>query len=121
MSKPKISVILPVYNASLFIEQAMRSVLTQSLHDLELIVINDGSNDDSLAVIERIAAIDTRVKVISHKNKGLVYSLNEGIEQAQSDWIARMDADDVCLPQRLQAQLAYAQKYDLVYFLCGWD
>ncbi|MBK9187295.1 MAG: glycosyltransferase [Moraxellaceae bacterium] len=49
MSKPKISVILPVYNASLFIEQAMRSVLTQSLHDLELIVINDGSNDDSLA------------------------------------------------------------------------
>lgn len=117
MSKPKISVVLPVYNASLFIEQAMRSVLTQSLHDLELIVINDGSNDDSLTVIERIAATDTRVKVISRKNKGLVYSLNEGIQQAQSDWIARMDADDVCLPQRFQAQLAHAQKHDLD--ICG--
>jgi glycosyltransferase involved in cell wall biosynthesis len=117
MSKPQISVILPVYNAGAFVEQAMRSVLAQSLYDLELIVINDGSKDDSLAVIERIAAIDKRVSVISRENKGLVYSLNEGIQYARGDWVARMDADDVCLPQRLQAQLAYAQKHDLD--ICG--
>lgn len=100
---PKISVILPVYNAEKYIKQAIISILNQSFTDFELIIINDGSTDNSLNVITSIA--DERIRVINQENKGLIASLNGGIDISQGEYIARMDADDIALPSRFEAQL----------------
>lgn len=114
---PKISVILPVYNGAAYIEDAIKSIINQTLQDFELILINDGSTDKSLSIITRYIAKDKRIKVIDRKNKGLIYSLNEGISQAKGEFIARMDADDICMPTRFEKQLNYMQEHNLD--LCG--
>lgn len=114
---PKISVILPVYNGADYLEDAIKSIITQTFQDFELILINDGSTDDSMSIIKKYKAKDKRIRVINRKNKGLVYSLNEGIFQAKGEFIARMDADDICLPTRLEDQLNYMQAHNLD--LCG--
>lgn len=102
---PIISVVLPVFNAAPFVERAIRSILQQSVSDFELIVINDGSTDASLELLERLQAQDVRIILLSRENKGLVATLNEGILMAQGQWLARMDADDIALPQRFEQQL----------------
>lgn len=107
---PQISVVLPVYNGEKYLSAAIDSILQQSLTGLELIIVNDGSSDGSQEIIERFAAADARVVVIARSNRGLVYSLNEGIGLARGEWIARMDADDIARPDRLHRQLAEALK-----------
>ena len=107
---PCISVILPVYNGSSYLSQAIESILKQSYDDFELIVIDDGSNDDSLNIIEQFANNDKRIIVITRRNKGLVATLNEGISLAKGFWVARMDADDIALPNRLERQLEWIEK-----------
>jgi glycosyltransferase involved in cell wall biosynthesis len=105
---PKASVILPVYNAEKFVGEAIESMLCQSFKDIELIVLNDGSTDASLEVIQKYA-FDKRVKIVSRENKGLAATLNEGISLANSPWIARMDADDISMSHRIEAQLAFVE------------
>ncbi len=104
---PLVSVLLPVYNAERFIAAAVGSILNQTFGDLELIVVNDGSTDGSLAILERMAAADARVGLISRPNTGYVPALNEALAVARGDLVARMDADDVSLPTRLERQVAY--------------
>ena len=101
-----LSVVMPVYNAAEFLNDSIRSVLTQTFCDFEFIIINDGSTDESLEILTRFAAVDKRIKIVSRSNKGLVYSLNEGVSIASGKWIARMDADDISLPKRFEVQLA---------------
>ena len=103
--KPLVSVILPVHNAEDFIEASIRSILNQTISDFELIIINDGSNDTSDSIIKEAIQGDSRVRYFSRENKGLVATLNEGIELSRGKWIARMDADDISLPNRLEIQL----------------
>ncbi|CAG1020067.1 partial heptose III glucuronosyltransferase, partial [Patescibacteria group bacterium] len=86
---PVISVILPVYNAEQYIAEAIDSILNQSFSDFELIIIDDGSTDGSLAIIRGYQ--DGRIRVISRENRGLVATLNEGIGLARGVWLARMD------------------------------
>ncbi|WP_372763817.1 glycosyltransferase family 2 protein [Litorivivens sp.] len=105
---PKVSVIIPAYNAGQYVGAAVTSVLAQSMRDLTLIVIDDGSNDDTLCEIERAAKGDARVQIISRPNKGIVATPNEGIDRADSPWVAMLDADDVSRPDRLQKQLELA-------------
>ena len=107
---PLISVLMPVFNAEKFVEEAAQSILSQSFRDIELIAIDDGSTDQSKAILDRIRRRDGRVTLISRKNRGLVDSLNEGIDLAQGEWIARMDADDISLPHRFQRQLEWLEK-----------
>lgn len=111
-----ISVVLPCYNAEKYVQEAITSILNQTYANLELIIINDGSTDKSLAVIEQLAKIDRRIVIISRENRGLIASLNEGIKLAKGTYIARMDADDISLPNRFQQQLDFMQqqKLDLV-------
>jgi len=109
----KISVILPCYNAEKYIRDAIESILSQSYSNLELVVINDGSTDASLSIIESLADTDPRVMVISRENRGLIASLNEGISIATGSYIARMDADDISLPDRLQLQMRFMFENDL--------
>lgn len=113
---PIISVILPAFNASKTISEAIDSILSQSFKDWEMLVINDGSIDNTKDIIQGYT--DSRIKYIENEgNKGLVYSLNRGISLSQGVYIARMDADDISLPTRLEEQLKYLQDKDLD--LCG--
>ena len=106
---PIISVILPVYNAEQYLQEAVDSILQQTFTDFELLLINDGSTDGSEQVI--LGYQDSRISYIKNEqNRGLIYSLNRAIDAAQGDYIARMDADDVALPERLEKQLAFLKK-----------
>lgn len=114
-----VSVLLPVYNGERYLREALRSVLAQSFADFELLLLDDGSTDRSLAIAQSFAERDPRVRVVSRENRGLVATLNELLQFAQGDLIARMDADDICLPDRLQRQVAYLQAHPEVVCLGG--
>jgi len=101
-----LSVILPVFNGEKYLNEAIDSILSQSYKAYEFIIINDGSTDNSLSIIESYSSVDSRIRVISRENKGLVYTLNEGIFLATGSYIARMDADDVSMPLRFEKQVA---------------
>ena len=103
----KISVVMSVYNAKKYLAEAIESILNQTYSNFEFIIINDGSTDSSLKVIQQYAQKDQRIICISRENKGLVFSLNEGITRAKGQYIARMDADDISLPERFEKQLAW--------------
>lgn len=107
---PKVSVALPVYNGARTIAQAVRSVLAQTLSDFELVAIDDGSTDGTAAVLAELAAHDRRVRVITTANRGLVAALNLAIANARGDYVARMDADDICEPARFERQADYLDR-----------
>jgi glycosyltransferase involved in cell wall biosynthesis len=113
---PKISVLLPVYNAEKYIKQAIDSILNQTFSDFEFIIINDGSTDNSLAVIKSIT--DKRIIIINQENKGLIASLNYGIDISKGEYIARMDADDIAFPNRFEEQVKLFTKNEKIG-LCG--
>lgn len=104
-SNPEVSVILPVYNSERYLRQAVDSIINQTLRDFELIIINDGSTDQSGSILHEYTKYDDRIRLIERENRGLTKSLNEGIQLSRGNWIARMDADDISHPQRLQLQL----------------
>lgn len=104
---PKVSVLLPVYNAADYVAASIQSVLNQTYHDLELIIIDDGSTDESAAVIRRLAESDSRVRFKSRENFGFARTLNEMIDMAMGELIARLDADDEALPERIAAQVGF--------------
>ena len=111
MSAPAVSVVISAYNAERYLGEAFDSILDQTFRDFEVIVVDDGSKDATKAMLNRIAARDPRVRVISRPNKGLTVSLNEALAAARAPLIARMDADDVCLPQRFQTQVDFLANY----------
>ncbi len=114
---PKISIVMSVYNGEKYLRQSIESILSQSFKDFEFIIINDGSTDNSLKIIEEFKKKDERIELISRENKGLIYSLNEGVKSAKGEYIARMDADDVSMPNRLEKQLKYVEEGGLA--VCG--
>ncbi len=104
---PTIAVMLPVYNAAPFVDEAVQSIRNQTFSDFELIVIDDGSSDGSLRVLRRHAKDDDRITLISRPNTGIVNTLNEMADFARSPFLARMDADDIAMPDRFARQLAF--------------
>jgi len=113
---PKISVILPVYNAEKYVLEAINSILNQTFKDFELIIIDDGSTDDSLKIISEIK--DSRIRIIQNKkNLGLIATLNNGLIESKGEFIARMDADDISLPNRFETQINYLNKHPEVDIL----
>jgi glycosyltransferase involved in cell wall biosynthesis len=111
MSPPPASVLLPVYNAERYLRPAVDSVLAQTFTDFEVILLDDGSTDGSLRILEEYAARDARCRVVSRENKGLIATLNEGLQLARGEIIFRMDADDVCRPQRFALQLEFLARH----------
>ena len=99
---PQITVLMPAYNAEKYIGEAIASVLAQTFNDFELLIINDGSTDTTVQVINSFA--DTRVRLINQTNQGIAAALNIGLLNAKADLIARFDADDICMPERLMVQ-----------------
>ncbi|MCZ8197297.1 MAG: glycosyltransferase family 2 protein [Flavobacterium sp.] len=116
-STPLISVILPVYNVASYINEAIDSILKQTIQDYEILVIDDCSTDNTISIIEAIK--DSRIKIIrKEKNKGLIDSLNFGFKIAQGKYIARMDGDDICYPNRFEEQISFLED-NSQYILCG--
>lgn len=112
-----VSVILPVYNAEKYLEEAIESILNQSFDDFELIIIDDGSTDLSASIIQSYQ--DQRIVFISnHQNKRLIETLNIGLSRAKGKYIARMDADDISLPDRLSKQVEFLEN-NIDYVLVG--
>ena len=105
---PRVSVVMPVYNGARWLESAVRSVIEQSVTDLELVIVDDGSFDRTPEIIAKFAATDKRVRPLRKGNSGIADSLNQGIAAARGEWICRLDADDLSLPDRIERQLALA-------------
>ena len=108
---PAVSIVMSVYNGARFVEQTVHSVLAQTLQDFEFIIIDDGSRDGSAEILERLAAQDSRIRLVRQENRGLIASLNRGIELTQAEYIARIDADDLMMPERLAVQAAFLDAY----------
>ncbi|AHM60589.1 glycosyl transferase domain-containing protein [Flammeovirgaceae bacterium 311] len=107
---PQLSVLMPVYNAEKFLAEAIDSILAQTFTDFEFLIIDDGSTDNSLNIIRAYA--DKRIRLIrNEKNLGISATLNKGIRLAASDLIARMDADDIAYPDRLEKQYQFTQEH----------
>ena len=102
-----ISVIMTVFNGQQWLEEAVQSVLDQNFADFEFIIVDDGSTDETPQILQRAAGRDRRIRVISQENMGVSRSVNRILPEARYEWIARMDADDVMAPHRLERQLAF--------------
>jgi len=104
---PAVSVLMPAYNDGQFIRQAIESVLAQTFADFEFVIVDDGSTDSTPEILEEFAARDARVRVLANpRNAGIVVALNRGLDACRGRYVARMDADDVALPDRLALQAA---------------
>ena len=98
---PSVSVIIPSYNAERWIKSTIDSVLAQTYSNIEIIVVDDGSTDESVSVISKNYP---EIKLITQKNQGVAAARNKGIENASSEWIAFLDADDIWLPNKIRDQ-----------------
>jgi len=107
MTTPAISVAMSVHNGERFLSAAIESVLNQSFGDFELLLLDDGSRDESPAIINGYAARDARIRPILRENRGLIASLNQLIGEARAPIVARMDADDICKPERFARQIGF--------------
>ncbi|WP_264554433.1 glycosyltransferase family 2 protein [Flavobacterium sp. N1861] len=102
----KLSVIMPVYNGELYIEEAINSIVNQTFTDFDLIILNDNSSDGTVAIIEKIREKDNRIILINKtKNEGPANLRNEGIEMAKTEYVALLDADDIAMPTRFEKQI----------------
>lgn len=120
MSTPEVSVVMGVYNGADHLEQTLQSILSQEGCDLEFIVVDDGSTDDTGRILDEWAMRDSRLRVIHQENTGLTRALIRGCAEARGGFIARQDAGDVSLPGRLAAQSAYLGSHpDTVLVACG--
>jgi len=105
--KPLVSVLLPVYDGAAFLKEAIESILLQTCHDFEFIIINDGSRDNSSEIIRGFR--DPRIRLFDQENQGLAATLNRAITLSRGSYLARQDQDDISLPQRLERQIAFLE------------
>ncbi len=111
MSLPVVSVLMPVYNGARYLAAAIDSIRTQSLEDFELIIVDDGSDDDTPIILRAYADRDARVRILRQDHQGLTRSLNTGLRQLRGEFVARMDADDVACPDRFLRQVEFLRAH----------
>ena len=110
-SSPMVSVILSVYNAQAHLRDAIESILNQTYTSFELIAIDDGSYDETPNILKEYESTDDRVRVYRHRNQGLTKSLNRAIALSRGKYLARQDADDISLSQRLEKQVSFLEEH----------
>ena len=118
---PKVSVILPVYNASKYVREALDSVINQTLRDIEIICINDGSTDNSLEILEEYAQKDARIRIINKENSGYGATVNIGIREATGEYIAIFEPDDILELNIYEILYSEALKYNLDVVKCNYN
>ena len=101
---------MPVFNSDQYLAEAIESILDQTYRDFEFLIMNDGSTDNSLKIIKKYALIDQRIHFWTHSNKGVTVTLNDLLKESHHDLIARMDADDISLPERFAKQVEFLDK-----------
>ena len=111
VSQATIDVVIPVYNGAATVESAIASIQAQTVRDLRIIVVNDGSTDASKAILERMASADGRIVLLNKLNGGIVDALNDGLEACTAELVARHDADDLAVPDRFERQLGWMQTH----------
>ena len=104
---PIISVAMPVYNGAKYLSESIESILNQTFKNFELIIIDDGSTDNSLEILKKYRDTDSRIRLVTRENRNLSTTLNDIIDLARGQWLARMDQDDISLPQRFKRQLEW--------------
>jgi glycosyltransferase involved in cell wall biosynthesis len=106
IENPRVSILLPVYNSELYIREAVESILAQTFSNLELIIINDGSTDRSVEILDEYQTVDDRIRLYQHpQNQGLIATLNHGLQLVRGEYLAQMHADDISLPERIMRQV----------------
>lgn len=119
-SPPRVSVVMAAYNAERFLAEAVDSILGQEFTDFEFIIVEDGSTDDTLAMLQQVVQRDARVRLlVNDENRGIGYTANRGLATARGVYIARMDADDIALPHRLGAQVEFLEGHPSIGVLAG--
>lgn len=118
---PRVSVIIPIYNVERYLHECIESVLAQTLRDIEVICVDDGSTDGSLAVAQEFAAIDQRVRVVAGEHSDAGRCRNVGMGMAQGKWLSFLDADDVFAPQMLETLVCVAEKDDAEIAICRFS
>ena len=116
---PKISVVVPVYNTEKYLRECVDSILNQTVQDIEVILVDDGSPDNCPAICDAYAAMDNRVKVVHKENGGLSSARNAGIKAAVGEWIAFVDSDDVIEPDMYETMLDAAENGDVSLVIAG--
>lgn len=120
MKKDLVSIITPVYNGGKYVGQTIRSVLNQTYPNWEMLIVNDGSKDNSEEIILEFAKTDSRIKYIKQPNGGSASARNNGLREAQGQYIALLDADDLWDPTFLEEQIAYMKKNHALLVHCGY-
>lgn len=121
MYKDKISIIVPCYNIENYIEHAIRSIMKQTYLNLEIILVNDGSTDDTLEVMRKLADSDDRIYIINKKNEGVTSARLAGVLRATGEWIGFVDGDDIIDIDMYERLLNNAQKYQADISHCGYQ
>lgn len=118
MEKPKVSVIIPVYNTEIYVEEAVRSIMNQTLRDIQIIIIDDGSSDKSLSVIKKLADEDERIYYLSQTNQGQSVARNKGMEIANAEYVYFMDSDDLLAKDAFEIcyNKCISENLDFVFF-----
>lgn len=120
MTSPSVSILMPVRDGELWLQPALDSALGQTFTDFELLVIDDGSSDATPAILAEYAGRDSRIRVLHRSRDGVIAALNHGLAEAKGNLIARLDADDIARPDRLQWQLAFLDEHPEVVLLGSW-
>jgi glycosyltransferase involved in cell wall biosynthesis len=120
MSNSPLSVLMPVYNCERYLDEAIWSIRRQTFCEFELVVVNDGSTDRSLEIVREHAACDERIILLDTKNGGIVSALNAGLAVCRGKYIARMDGDDVALPNRFSSQIDFLERHPAIGVVGGW-
>jgi len=116
---PKVTVLMPVYNGEKYLREAIESILNQTFTDFEFLIVNDGSTDKSEEIINSYK--DSRIRLVNNEmNKGVVFSLNKGLDLAKGKYVVRMDNDDISLPKRLETQVEFMKKHPEIGVAGAW-
>ncbi|MBT9449576.1 glycosyltransferase family 2 protein [Akkermansia glycaniphila] len=120
MPSPLISIVVPVYNVASYLRECLESILEQTYENLEVICVNDGSTDGSLAILEEYRSRDSRVRVISKPNAGYGHTMNMGMDAATGDYLGIVESDDFIEPRMYEILMTAQQKHDVPVVLCPW-
>lgn len=117
---PAVSVLMPCYNAAATLDETLASLAAQTHSDFEIVAVDDGSRDDTLAILHNWAAREPRLRVLAREHAGIIPALNAGLAACRGAYVARMDADDLCAPERLAKQSAYLDAHPEVGLVASW-
>ena len=120
VNEPMVTVFIPCYNAERFISETIDSILNQTYQDFELLIIDDGSTDNSREILSNYAQKDERIRILyNNGNKGVAYTRNRGIKEARGRYLATMDADDIATPFRLEKEVQYLNEHKWIGAVSG--